>query len=91
VRSKIPCPVLRHEPRTTRRKRTAADYRETVPSSEPVRTQEGVPIAPVGDLVHMKLKDQMHIQDLDHAGLITLEIEHSLSAALLSRLKSSTL
>jgi len=72
--------------------KVAADYLEPVPSSEPVRTQEGVPIAPVVDLVHMKLtsfrlKDQVHIQDLDHAGLITPEIEQTLSAALLARLK----
>ena len=48
-------------------------------------------IAPVVDLVHMKLtsyrlKDQVHIQDLDHAGLITPEIEQTLSAPLLARL-----
>ena len=72
--------------------KVVADYLEPVPSSEPVHTQEGVPIAPVGDLVHMKLtsyrlKDQVHIQDLDHAGLITTEIEHTLSAPLLERLK----
>ena len=72
--------------------KVAANYLEPVPSSEPVRTQEGVPIAPVVDLVHMKLtsyrlKDQVHIQDLDHAGLITQEIEQTLSAPLLARLK----
>jgi hypothetical protein len=49
-------------------------------------------IAPVVDLVHMKLtsyrlKDQVHIQDLDHAGLITTEIEQTLSVPLLARLK----
>ena len=65
---------------------------EPVPASEPVRTKEGIPIAPVVDLVHMKLtsyrlKDQVHIQDLDHAGLITPEIERSLSEPLLARLK----
>jgi hypothetical protein len=70
----------------------ADDYLEPVPSSESVRTQEGVPIAPVVDLVHMKLtsyrlKDQVHIQDLDHAGLITPGIEQTLSATLLARLK----
>ena len=68
------------------------DDLEPIPSSEPVRTQEGVPIAPVVDLVHMKLtsyrlKDQVHIQDLDHAGLITPEIVQTLSAPLLARLK----
>jgi hypothetical protein len=72
--------------------KVAEDYLEPVPSSEPVCTQEGVTIAPVVDLVHMKLtsyrlKDQVHIQDLDHAGLITPEIEQRLSAPLLARLK----
>ena len=65
---------------------------ESIPASEPVRTKEGIPIAPVVDLVHMKLtsyrlKDQVHIQDLDHAGLITPAIEQSLSEPLLARLK----
>jgi hypothetical protein len=68
------------------------DDLEPIPSSEPVRTREGVPIAPAVDLVHMKLtsyrlKDQVHIQDMDHAGLITPEIEQTLSSALLARLK----
>ena len=49
-------------------------------------------IAPVVDLVHMKLtsfrlNDQVHIQDLDRAGLITPEIELTLSALLLARLQ----
>ncbi len=43
------------------------DYLEPVPYSLPVRTPEGVLIAPVVDLVHMKLtsyrlKDQVHIR-----------------------------
>lgn len=69
-----------------------ADYLEPVPASDPIRTKEGVLIAPVADLVHMKLtsfrlKDQVHIQDLDSVGLITPEIEGTLSAPLLARLK----
>jgi hypothetical protein len=72
--------------------KVAADDLQPVRSSEPVRTQEGVPIAPVVDLVHMKLtsfrlKDQVNIQDLHHSGLITPEIEQTLSAPLLARLK----
>ena len=68
------------------------DDLEPVPASEPVVTKEGVLIAPVVDLVHMKLtsyrlKDQVHIQDLDHARLITPEIEQTLSEPLLARLK----
>ena len=68
------------------------EYVEPVPASEPVRTREGILIAPVVDLVHMKLtsfrlKDKVHIQDLDKVGLITPEIEHTLSPILLDRLK----
>ena len=61
---------------------------EPVPSlSEATRTAEGILIAPVGDLVRMKLtsfrlKDQVHIQDMDSVGLITPEIQNSLSAVL---------
>ncbi len=64
---------------------------ERVPASEPVRTKEGILIAPVSDLVHMKLtsfrlKDKVHIQDLDSVGLITPEIEAGLSEPLRARL-----
>ncbi len=50
-----------------------------------------LPIAPIEDLVRMKLtsfrlKDQVHIQDLDRAGLITPEIEASLPDTLRPRL-----
>jgi hypothetical protein len=63
-----------------------------IPSSEPVRTEEGIYVAPVGDLVRMKLtsfrlKDKVHIQDLDGAGLITPEIEESLPEPLRERLR----
>jgi hypothetical protein len=58
---------------------------------EPVRTKEGFLVAPVADLVRMKLtsfrlKDKVHIQDLDGVGLITPEIEQSLSEPLRQRL-----
>jgi len=64
---------------------------ESVPTSEPVRTKEGIIIAPVADLVRMKLtsfrlKDKVHIQDLDGVGLITPKIEQSLSEPLRERL-----
>ncbi len=67
------------------------EYLEPVPASEPVRTKEGILIAPVADLVRMKLtsfrlKDKVHIQDLDGVGLITQEIEKSLSEPLRQRL-----
>jgi hypothetical protein len=67
------------------------DYLEPVPASEPERTKEGILIAPVADLVRMKLtsyrlKDRVHIQDLDSVGLITPEIETGLPEALRERL-----
>lgn len=68
-----------------------ANYVEAVPASEPARTKEGILIAPVVDLVHMKLtsfrlKDKVHIQDMDSVGLITPEIEATLSPVLAERL-----
>lgn len=67
------------------------EYLESVPASEPARSSKGFLIAPVVDLVRMKLtsfrlKDQVHIQDLDAVGLITPEIEQTLSAPLRARL-----
>jgi hypothetical protein len=62
-----------------------------IPASDPVRTKEGIWICPVDDLVRMKLtsfrlKDKVHIQDLDGVGLITPEIEQALPDALRQRL-----
>jgi hypothetical protein len=56
-----------------------------------MRTKGGILIAPVADLVRMKLtsfrlKDKVHIQDLDGVGLITPEIEQGLSEPLRQRL-----
>ena len=67
------------------------EYAEPIPSSEPDKTSEGVLIAPVADLVRMKLtsyrlKDRVHIQDLDGVGLITAEIEAELPELLRVRL-----
>jgi hypothetical protein len=67
------------------------EYAEPVPASPPVATREGVLLAPVADLVRMKLtsyrlKDRVHIQDLDGVGLITPEIEAQLTDFLKSRL-----
>lgn len=67
------------------------EYVEPIPSSDPVRASQGFFIAPVVDLVHMKLtsfrlKDKVHIQDMDSVGLITPEIEATLSAILAERL-----
>lgn len=67
------------------------DYVEAVPDSPPAVTTEGILLAPVADLVRMKLtsyrlKDRVHIQDLDAVGLITPEIETALPELLRSRL-----
>jgi hypothetical protein len=62
-----------------------------IPGSEPVRSAKGILLAPVADLVRMKLtsfrlKDKVHIQDMDSVGLISAEIEQSLPEALRQRL-----
>ncbi len=74
------------------REKVRPEYLEPVPDfSEPTRTAEGVLIAPVADLVRMKLtsfrlKDKVHIQDMDSVGLITPAIEASLPEPLRERL-----
>jgi len=67
------------------------EYVEPIPGSVPVRSEQGILIASVADLVHMKLtsfrlKDKVHIQDMDGVGLITPEIEAGLSSILRERL-----
>lgn len=75
------------------REKVRPDYLEPVPGfSPPVRTAEGLLLAPVADLVRMKLtslrlRDRVHLQDLDRVGLITPEIEAQLSAPLRVRLQ----
>ena len=60
------------------------EYSAPVPRLGPYRTIRGVRLVPLIDLVRMKLtsfrlKDQVHLKDLDEIGLITPEIEASLS------------
>lgn len=68
------------------------EYLDSVPCiSSPERSKRGYWIAPVADLVRMKLtsfrlKDKVHIQDLDSAHLITPAIEAGLTEALQGRL-----
>jgi hypothetical protein len=75
------------------REKVRPDYLEPVPGfSPPVRTREGILLAPVADLVRMKLtsyrlKDRVHLQDLDAVGLITPDVEAQLSEALRQRLQ----
>lgn len=69
------------------------EYAEPVPEfSPPVRTTEGVLLVAIADLVRMKLtsfrlRDRVHLQDLDSVGLITHEIEAGLPQALRDRLR----
>ena len=69
------------------------DHLIPVPDASPIETtEEGFNLAPVQDLVRMKLtnfhlKDQVHIQDMDAVGLITKDIEESLPSPLLERLQ----
>ena len=69
------------------------EYSEPVPGfSPPARTAGGVLLAPVATLVRMKLtsyrlKDRVHLKDLDGVGLITPEIVAGLPEALRERLR----
>lgn len=69
----------------------AGDF-EPVPEFSPAaKSVEGALVAPVADLVRMKLtsfrlKDKVHIQDMDGVGLITPEIEAQLPELLRRRL-----
>jgi len=74
------------------REKVRPEYVEPVPDFSPVTpTSDGVLIAPVADLVKMKLtsfrdKDRVHVRDMDGVGLITPEIEAGLPQALRQRL-----
>ena len=69
------------------------EYLEPVPDfTKPTVTKEGILLAPVADLVRMKLtsfrlKDKVHLLDMDSVGLITPEIEQALPEALRARLE----
>lgn len=75
------------------REKVRPEYLEPVPSfTPPTVTKEGILLAPVTDLVRMKLtsfrlKDKVHLIDMDSVGLITPEIEQSLPEALRARLE----
>ena len=73
------------------REKVRPEYTEPVPGFSGAPTIHGLLVAPVADLVRMKLtsfrlKDKVHIQDLDGVGLITPEIEAGLSEPLRQRL-----
>ena len=67
------------------------EYSEATPEFGLARTLRGIRLVLVADLVRMKLtrfrlKDQVHLKDLDEVGLITAEIEGHLSPLLRERL-----
>ncbi len=76
------------------REKVRPDYVEPVPDfSKPTVTEEGILLAPVADLVRMKLtslrlKDKVHLMDMDSVGLITPKIEAALPETLRQRLKA---
>jgi hypothetical protein len=69
------------------------NHLEPVPGfSPPTVTKEGILLAPVADLLRMKLtsfrlKDKVHLIDMDSVGLITPEIEQTLPEVLRARLE----
>lgn len=75
------------------REKVRPEYVEAVPDfSSAARTTEGVLLAPIADLVRMKLtsyrlKDRVHVQDMDAVGLITPDVEAQLSDTLRARLR----
>ena len=75
------------------REKVRPHYVEPVPDfSNPTVTEEGILLAPVADLVRMKLtslrlKDKVHLMDMDSVGLITPKIEAALPETLRERLK----
>jgi len=74
------------------REKVRPEYVEPVPDFSPVpATEDGMLVAPVADLIRMKLtsfrlKDRVHIQDMDGVDLITPEIEAALPEVLRERL-----
>ncbi len=74
------------------REKVRREYLEPVPGfTKPTVTKEGILLAPVADLVRMKLtsfrlKDRLHLLDMDSVDLITPEIEQGLPEALRDRL-----
>ena len=71
--------------------RVRPDYPSPVPELGAAETLRGVRLIPLADLVAMKLtsfrlKDQMHLKDLDEQGLIGPEMEAGLPPVLRGRL-----
>ena len=75
------------------REKVRPDYLEAVPDfSSPADMEEGILISSLPDLLRMKLtslrlRDKVHIIDMDGVGLITPEIENALPEPLRRRLQ----
>ena len=72
--------------------RVRPEYVEPAPELGGTQRLQGVPLVPVADLVKMKLtsfrlRDQMHLKDLDEAGLIVRDVEDALPDVLRERLR----
>ncbi len=68
------------------------EYPEAAPELHSGPVLQGVRLIPLADLVRMKLtsfrlKDQVHLKDLDEAGVITPEMAEQLSPELRARLE----
>lgn len=66
-------------------------YPGAVPELGPFETLRGLRLIPTADLIRMKLtsfrlKDQVHLKDLDEAGVISPAVEATLSPVLAERL-----
>jgi hypothetical protein len=71
--------------------RVRPEYSEAVPEIGPAHQLQGIRLVPLADLVRMKLtsfrlKDQVHIKDLDEAGAIAPDLEAALPSVLHERL-----
>jgi hypothetical protein len=74
------------------KERVRSDYLEPVPAFSPAPIINGLLVAPVADLVRMKLtsfrdRDRVHVRDLDSVGLVSREIEAQLPETLRERLQ----
>ena len=74
------------------REKVRPEYVEPVPGFSEAPAIHGLLVAPVADLVRMKLtsfrlRDRVHLKDMDAVGLITPETEAGLSPTLLERLQ----
>ena len=73
-------------------KKVREEYSEITPEITSPKVLQGVRLVPVDALIRMKLssfrlKDQVHLKDLDEAGVITQDVVDGLSAVHRNRLE----